>query len=235
MYDDLKIKDMEMKSILSNTFDKIFCINVCDGRWEYCRQVFKKYHILDIVERYIGVKSIDNNYKNWRNAINTSHLNIIKTAKKENYNNVLIFEDDIEFLDYKYNEKKEKFKSDPKDILYKALSQLNQHEWDILWLGYASGRIKNYCRIDDNLFRADGQTRTHAYAVNNTVYDMIIKNLPSSTLLIDQFYRHIITPKCKSISICPMICGQNNTLISSRRNIPLAHDKWIKKSLIRYN
>ena len=235
MYDDLKIKDMEMKSILSNTFDKIFCINICDKRWKYCRQVFKKYDILDIVERYIGVESIDNNYKNWCKAINSSHLNVIKTAKKENYKNVLIFEDDIEFLDYKYNEKIKRIKSNPEDILYNALSQLKQHEWDMLWLGYASGKINNYCRIDDNLFRASGQTRSHAYAVNNTAYDIIIKSLPNSSLLIDQFYRCVITPKCKSISICPMVCGQNNTLISSRRGIPLPHEKWIKKSLIKYN
>ena len=84
-------------------FDKIYCINLNrrEDRWNETLEELKKWGLSDSVSRY---SAIDGNTLNNDTVINngelgilTTHINIITEAKENNYNNILILEDDIEF------------------------------------------------------------------------------------------------------------------------------------------
>ena len=76
-------------------FDEIFCINLDTriDRWQHAQEEFKKIGILDRVHRFSAIKD-----KDGRIGLIKSNLEIIKYAKNKKLNNVLIFEDDFEFL-----------------------------------------------------------------------------------------------------------------------------------------
>jgi len=252
-----------MKEILQQTFDKIYCINLDTRpeRWDYCKKEFAKYNMVELVERYPAVS-----FKKDKLAIKgitTSHINVIKLAKQNNYKNVLIFEDDVQFITYKYikettgpYEPREHYHrnddnrgllrvpSDPSDILNKALVQLKKHEWDILFLGAQLNlprRFINYKRIDNNLFKCNSQTRCHAYAVNNSAYDFILKN--DSTLdfiIFDRLVRDFLSYKLTCLNVFPIVCTQNQSFPSDRRRTKrdtglICHERWTDKMLKNYH
>ena len=112
---------------LNDYFDKIYCINLDrrTDRWEKCKTQFDKHGIN--VERFSALDGDKLEYSNKRLlpgeiGIIRSNLELVKKAKENNYKNILIFEDDVEFAD-DLNEKFEKYiKQVPED-------------WSFLYLG----------------------------------------------------------------------------------------------------
>tara|TARA_Y100000310_G_scaffold342132_1_gene443924 strand:+ start:3073 stop:3819 length:747 start_codon:yes stop_codon:yes gene_type:complete len=245
-----------MKKIIQETFDKIFCINLDErtDRWDYCKSEFSKYDIYDIIERYPGTKIRRDPSK--VKSITTSHINIIKLAKQKKYKSVLIFEDDVKFIDYKYSVDNKKYDkslhtlvasnglglnkvpSNPRDVLQTALTQLKNHTWDILLLGCQIVAPKPYVfyeKLDTNLFKSAGMTRLHAYAVHSRAYDTIIDNVkPEYTYMFDRVVREYLSHRLNCITICPIICTQNSNLISDRKSQPVSHEVWTNKMLKTY-
>lgn len=244
-----------MKEILKKNFDNIFCINLNErkDKWNHCKEEFKKYNILDLVERYPAI-----NYKKDPSrvrSITTSHINVIKLAKERQYDNVLIFEDDFKFINYKYvlNSKEynptlhdknvdgfglNRVPSNPEEILKKALTQLKQYDWDILFFGCQINIPKKYAfykKINKNLFQASGMTRAHAYAVNSKVYDFIIDNDSSKyRYILDKLIKDYLSHVIKCVVISPIICTQNSNLWSDRKNGTVQHAAWTDKMLKTY-
>tara|TARA_Y100000817_G_scaffold314856_1_gene315574 strand:- start:1295 stop:1903 length:609 start_codon:yes stop_codon:yes gene_type:complete len=89
-----------------------------------------------------------------------SHLNIIKLAKKNNWDYVCVFEDDIIFLNP--TETMDKLKK----ILYSNL------KWDVLLLG--GNNWPPYQRINEDCIQVSNCTMTHAYIVKKNYYDNLI-------------------------------------------------------------
>jgi len=91
-----------------------------------------------------------------------SHQEIVKMAKKNGLNNVLIFEDDCIFLDC-YQE-----------YLKLCIEELKDIEWDIFYMG---GEPNYYCKeVTEHLVEINGGVFcNHAYAVNKTFYDKFIE------------------------------------------------------------
>lgn len=92
-----------------------------------------------------------------------SHQEIIRYAKEHNFENVLIFEDDCLF--YK------PFRQN----LQRAVCELNQFEWDILYLGGEPNNIMH--QVSENLYTMNNQGGIyclHAYAVHQRFYDKIL-------------------------------------------------------------
>lgn len=146
-------------------FDKIYCINLDTrpDRWEQCVKEFQRIGIEDLVERFPAVHLTPGIA-----GCTKSHYEIVKLAKKNNYKNVLIFEDDVSFTDNNFF-----------DILEKSFSQLTSQnlDFDLLYLG---GNLKpdntiNYL-IDDNLAKLTYCKTTHAYAINSSVYNKFIND-----------------------------------------------------------
>jgi GR25 family glycosyltransferase involved in LPS biosynthesis len=158
---------------LNDYFSKIYCINLDrrPDRYEQCLNEFKKLNV--VVER---VSAVDGN-KFLKTELNSNsahygliltNVNILKDAILNNYDNVLILEDDVNFVDDFY----EKFEAN--------ISFL-PNDWDFLYLGgciLTSRRnvtviTKNcgheLCKIKRNVIV------THAVAINSKFYNILLE------------------------------------------------------------
>lgn len=172
-------------NILNKYFDQIYYINLerRKDRNQECINELQKNNI--IAKRFAAIdgKSIIN--PNWDYSLGAfgclqSHLEIIKEAKNNKYNNVLILEDDVVFND--------NMESD----FEKYYNQLNK-EWDMLYLsGNHNRHIQNsFEKINDNIIKCNLTHTTHCYAVKNTVYDIIIDALNKTIVPLDVEYTKI--------------------------------------------
>lgn len=99
-------------------------------------------------------------------ATAASHKSIVNIAKKNNWKNVLILEDDALF----YNT--DEYKAI--NIIEKALDELNNiPDWDIYYLG------SNLCDTElrfhtEHLLRCDCCMSSHAYILNERTFDIIL-------------------------------------------------------------
>ena len=161
-----------MKKLLRETFEKVYCINL-DSRpdkWDTCEQEFKKYGISDVVERWSGTQLPTKTHRAGARGCLASHLNIIKQCISDKTSNVLILEDDFEFLHYGldyYNKTRKRIETDPREILQLALKQLSDVQWDLFYLGY-NIKLKQFCNkkiLSENLFQATGMLTTASYAL----------------------------------------------------------------------
>lgn len=89
-----------------------------------------------------------------------SHMAIVRMAKEQSLENVLIFEDDAKLSDT-FN-----------TTIHSALSQLMSYKWDFFYLG--TRLIAPAKMVTPNLARIIAAFTTHAYAVNHTMYDKIL-------------------------------------------------------------
>lgn len=177
---------------LNDFFDKIYCINLDErtDRWERAQTEFKKIG-LENVERFSAIK-------NPVGAIGCrdSHLSIIKKSKEENLKNVLIFEDDVLFIDenVKYIEE--------------SLDQLSNENWTLFYLGATlEPHYGAVTRVTNNLVKTNFAFTTHAYAINSNIFDKILNEAPSSKI-IDVYYCHHIVPLGSSLIINPIVAIQ---------------------------
>ena len=171
-----------MQPTIDTYFDKIFYINLKKdvSRNKHMVSQFKKYGITNF-ERIdaIELKKLPSS-EQYRNFIKNepkyilgqlscraSHLECVKIAKQRGYERVLIFEDDVVFLE------------NPNQLLANNAKILN--EWDMLYFG---GLIEPSYR--------NQIVCAHAYAVKNTLYDDIINMADTSGMEIDNFYAKIL-------------------------------------------
>ncbi len=91
-------------------FDKVFLINLDKraDRLERCKKIFEENNIADLVERFSGIVPNQEEYIPFTKETEKikvplygcllSHANIIKKAKEENLDSILVLEDDVEFV-----------------------------------------------------------------------------------------------------------------------------------------
>ena len=91
-----------------------------------------------------------------------SHLKCIETAKKNNYEYVMICEDDIEFLDPQL------FLSQLKLFLESNI------EWNVILV--AGNNMVPYLPVNDNCIKVMNCQTTTGYIVNKNYYDKLINN-----------------------------------------------------------
>jgi len=156
--------------------DKGFYINLDykTKRNEAMQKTLKDYNLDNIVERIDAVKAFDHTVKcdfaseEWRKCVDScakSHLSIIEKAKAENLEKILIFEDDIEFIEDGETPCMEKINS--------AINSIINIPWDILYLGgvLLDNEIN---KIDKHLIKINRMSGSHAYILNKNSYDFII-------------------------------------------------------------
>ena len=147
--------------------DKIYCINLDrrPDRWESVSKFFQEQNLE--VERWSAVdgQKLTFQYETTK-AYNgefgglLSHYNVICDANKHNYENVLIFEDDV----------RSKF-----NILNRIDELLINKDlkFDMLYLG--GNHIGGLVQMDQFLFKMNRSYAIQAYIVNKNAYDKIIK------------------------------------------------------------
>ena len=221
-----------MKDILQTHFEKVYCLNLDTrpDKWELCKQEFKKYNILHLVERFPALAVYNSHGKTTTQGCTLSHLEIIKKCKQDNISNVLILEDDIEFLNYGLDFKvkqNKKIQCSCEEILALGLNQLQNINWDIFYLGY-NIKMPEFCKkniLSSNLFQSTCQLTTHAIAYNNSVYDIILNIFENSKnkvhlklsqrhIVLDTLLAFYLSHKICSVNLFPMIAGQRTNIMS---------------------
>lgn len=167
-----------------NFFDRIFLINLDSrkDRFEKCISQFNEYEIDSKITRFpaIEIKYPDGSNDKFlgRCGCSLSHFEICKIAKKENFKNYLVLEDDFEFnLD----------KNSLFNNLNNSIKELPSN-WDVLYLGgnltdeYGIEPIEKYSK---NLFKLNSCHTTHAMAFNSCFYDKFLNNSPDINSIIE--------------------------------------------------
>lgn len=138
-------------------FDEIYCINLDErtDRWEESQKEFAKVGILDRVKRFSAIRDIDG-----RVGVIKSNLEIVKIARDKNLKNVLVFEDDVEFLNVPVL-----------DILSKSIKQIN-HNWFLFYLG--ANTHSKLVKLNRNLILIKDAFAVHSMAYSHRIYDKFI-------------------------------------------------------------
>jgi GR25 family glycosyltransferase involved in LPS biosynthesis len=196
-------------------FNFMACINLerRTDRWEESLIEFDKLGIY--VTRFNAIESSDSSYGN-----HLSHASILKFAKEKNLDNVLIFEDDVEFF------------PGAKRNLINSIKDLPE-DWDMFYLGANLDVYKAY-KITTHLAKLTGAFATHAYAVRHTLFDKLIDiNMDITTIHNDVSYANLIHPNYKCYLTLPLVAGQRNSYSDIQKKIMSSNDMF--KSRLRSN
>ena len=115
-------------------FDRVYCINMDKrpDRWKQAQVEFKKIGIEDDVIRWSGIENADGNL-----GCTLSHKTLIEHCKSEGYSKVLIFEDDVLFVETDTSK------------LEEAFDELNMiGNWDLFYIGVTmSPQLSSFIRV----------------------------------------------------------------------------------------
>lgn len=157
----------------------------------------KQLGINDIIKRFPAINAFDsteyiiNNKDKMLKATKAtalSHRNIVEISKANNYENVLIFEDDAKFYDTdKYT---------GMSIIEKALDDLSKiPNWEIYFLG-SNLHDETLKLVAPNLIKADCCVGTQGYILNKNTFDKILSEpeiIYMDCFLSDNFKEKYIT------------------------------------------
>jgi GR25 family glycosyltransferase involved in LPS biosynthesis len=106
-----------------------------------------------------------------------SHLEVLKMAKRRKYKNVLVLEDDFEFL------------VTPEQLKSELKAVLTSTQYDVLMLGY---NIQKSTSFNSQLLKIQEASTASAYIVHHSFYDSLISlytsSLPIYKKTRDNFY-----------------------------------------------
>ena len=154
------------------------------------------------------------------------HLDIIQDAKNNNYNNILIVEDDVFFED--------NFPININIPLDFGLFYLGYYEYDNLSIkDIDSDKYINHSEY--NLLRMFYTRSTISYIANKKTYDSILNIREYNThynQFIDMFYAHQVQHKFKCYGLYPMLCTINCSKSCINQNENENETIEIKKKII---
>ena len=182
-------------------FQEIHCINLDHrtDRWEHACAEFSKLGILDRVSRFSAIKEEDG-----RIGVIKSHLAIIKAAREKKLENVLILEDDVQFIG-----------EDPSGILAKALTQIDDIDYFLFYLG--ANIHNNLHKVRDNLLKAQVAYGAHAVCYSKRVYDLFVDffggmcRIDRREDILDVYLSENFQAKYVCLLLNPMIATQFNS------------------------
>lgn len=165
---------------LQKYFDKIYCINLDrrNDRWESAISEFKKFELLDQVERFSAVdgKKIENNTHllDGELGILETHISILNECKSKNYSSVLIMEDDVYFTN-EFNNLESYMSSVPSN-------------WDFLFFGGNHVYGKSPEKINDKVLKTNHTVALHCVAIKETMFDVILEIITKKKKQVDSYY-----------------------------------------------
>lgn len=196
-------------------FDEIYCINLPHrvDRKETVHQEFKKIWIDSRIKYFRAVHEPDN----WHLWCLLSHRAIILEAKNNNFQNILVFEDDVEFTQFNPN------------ILDSFFIQMNKKNWWLLYLG-ASFFPSDcpYLESFTGFYKINWCRSTHAICYNMRFYDYFLRITDSQEKCerlirkykwIDVYFSRIVQYKYDSYVPNQMICTQRCTFSDTEKKI----------------
>lgn len=154
---------------LNEFFDKIYCINLDrrTDRWEECQKIFSKFNLE--VERF---SAIDGNKENYNlgypydnelaGAI--SHTKVIELAMELKLKNILILEDDVDFI------------QDLEGLFTKFINKIPE-DWEGILFG--GNHVGGGIQINENLIKVNRSYALHCYGLNSKVFKETIDYMNS--------------------------------------------------------
>jgi glycosyl transferase family 25 len=183
--------------VVTDYFDKTYCINL-DHRtekWESVQMEFDTHGLN--VNRFSatdGTKIFHGGIlKDGALGCTLSHNNIVQSAKNIGLNSVLILEDDVVFDD----ELNEKFVEWIKEV---------PEDWDMLYFG-GNHNVGVTEKFTPHLIKITNTYTTHAYALKETVYDLILKRFKNMNFIVDVIYAEI-QKQCNAYCFSPRLAWQ---------------------------
>lgn len=154
---------------INDFFDKIYCINLDKriDRWEECQKIFSKFNLE--VERFSAMDGSKDNYGlgypyDSELAGSISHTRVIEKAKELKLKNVLILEDDVDFID------------NLEKLFTEYVKQL-PNGWDGLLFG--GNHVCGGTTVTNNLMKVNRSYALHCYALNYKVFNETIDYMNS--------------------------------------------------------
>lgn len=191
--------------MIKDFFNKAFYINRRDrvDRKKNFEEQLLKVNLLDWVERYEAVHADDviESEKPSKSEIacGSSHRNIVEIACQNNFDNVLIFEDDACFLDNFH------------EVCNKSLEKLKKIEWDLFYFSCRLFDKPNL--IDENLIKVGNCYCTHAYAINKTAYEKYLEYNPTKSA-VDVFLLYGKFKKYGAYPLSVSVYGSKSDIIN---------------------
>jgi len=183
--------------VVTDFFDRSYCINL-DHRpekWSSVGMEFSKHGMN--VDRFSAVdgNTITDGHilKGGALGCTLSHNNIIRHASDNGIRSVFILEDDVVFDD---------------DINVNFTEWVTEvpNDWDMLYFGGNHNTHKTE-KISPHLIKITNTYTAHAYALNETVYDLILKRLENMNLIVDVIYSEI-QKQCNAYCFSPRLAWQ---------------------------
>lgn len=163
--------------------DKIYCINL-DSRKDRWLEVFPRFEQLGIADQVVRVSAVVD--QDPRIGCRDSHVQCVSDAIQNNYGKILIFEDDVLFV----QENMPHF-----DELCSFLN--NDKKWDLFYLGGVPMFPASF--LTGNVFRSRFFS-THAYVANKRAF----KRIQRAESPIDIWYSQNMV----SYGLCPIYAVQ---------------------------
>lgn len=179
---------------LSEFAEKIYCINL-DSRADRWVQVCKKFTKVGMSESVNRVSAVVD--EDPRKGCLESHFYCIRDAIDNGYENILIFEDDVCFV------------NDDNEYLAEAVTYIaHDPRWDLFYLG---GNVMYPAKfVHKHVFKSRFFS-THAYIVNRRAFKKILH----ATVPIDKWY----ALNTVSYGLYPMYATQDQTYSDIRGKV----------------
>lgn len=185
---------------INDLFPLIKYINL-DSRPDRNNQAIEEFKKLNIApERFSGITFNHKNLTKSQNGVlgcQASHIAILLEALSKKQN-VLIFEDDVEFVGNYYH------------ILSNAINELPD-DWALFYLG--GNILKKFFQISKYISKLTHCQSTHSYGVRWQTIPYLLTQLSFSKVIpIDMIYANIIIPNYPCYIVAPeMIAIQRNS------------------------
>ena len=221
---------------LNDYFSKLYVINLDRRRDRYDKVVTEFKKINANVERVSGIdgRTLPNAEKlNIKQracfGLTSTHYKIIKEAQLKGFENILIFEDDVMFVDdlnQKFNEKIE-FLPEDWDLLYLGGNHILGNDGFELITGDKDFKVtkENYKSLNYELSRTPNTWCAHAIAINSKFYDKVLSQIEKDPLdCIDVAFYHLQQGGCNTYTFLPSLAVQGASF-SDIEHINVDYDK----------
>jgi glycosyl transferase family 25 len=199
--------------------DKIYIINLKHrtDRWSKCIEQLNRYNItnftrfnaiipdlnkIDAIHYSKNNLRLNTNYIIGSLGCKLSHLNIIKHAKQNKFTQILILEDDFLLTDNfvtKFN------------TIIECINN-NNIVIDMLYLGFSIVRNNPYFDTNiKNFKKLNNCHTTHAYLLNSSFFDTIIREIETCHCEIDVCYVKLQKTKANIYGIYPCLITQEES------------------------
>tara|TARA_R110002051_G_scaffold181204_3_gene250682 strand:- start:1876 stop:2520 length:645 start_codon:yes stop_codon:yes gene_type:complete len=176
-------------SFINEFFDKVFCINLDrrEDRMLLAEEEFKKFNIE--FERFSAVDgntlvkedyTTNPNIPGGAHGCRLSHARLVSMCKERSYKKALVLEDDVVFSeDFEKN-----FTNYIKEI---------PENWDMFYLGgnHNFHMGQKLQMVSEHIGKCHTTFSTHAYAINESLFDEAISVLSNGEKQVDVYYSEI--------------------------------------------